>query len=209
MNAPTKIKKDIASQRIVDVALELFATHGYGSVSTTQIAKAAKISQPSIHYHYRNKDALWKAAVGELKRRVDVAGAAIMKDIPFVEGDPYSQLRATCLAMHQLHVEVPEVGKIIFLEGQAGGKRLDWLMKHVFAETYDNSIIWITECIKLGKIKPHRPHQILMILHGAVVTYYNLAPMVKSTFDRDALEDKNWHDFADAYMDIVFNGLAV
>ena len=207
MNAPAKIKKDIARQRIVDVALELFATHGYGSVSTTQIAKEAKISQPSIHYHYSNKDALWKAAVGELRRRVDAAGIKIFKDIPLVEGDAYSELRAYCLALHKTHVDVPELGKIIFLEGQAGGKRLDWLMQEVFADTYDSMISQINECIKLGKIKSHRPHQILMILTGAAVTYYNLAPLVRSRFDRDALEEKNWHDFADAYMDIVFEGL--
>ncbi|MEL6876294.1 MAG: TetR/AcrR family transcriptional regulator [Pseudomonadota bacterium] len=207
MTAPAKIKKDIASQRIVDVALELFATHGYGSVSTTKIAKAANISQPSIHYHYSNKDALWKAAVVELKRRVDAATEAIMEDIPVVDGDAYSELRASCLVLHKMHIDVPELGKIIFLEGQAGGDRLDWLMQEVFADSYDSMISNIKECTKLGKIKPHRPHQILMILHGAAVTYYNLAPMVQSTFDRDALEEKNWRDFADAYMDIVFKGL--
>jgi len=209
MNAPAKIKKDVARQRIVDVALELFATHGYGSVSTTEIAKAAKISQPSIHYHYQNKDALWKAAVVELRRRVDVAGAEIIKDIPLVQGDAYSELRAHCMALHKTHIDVPELGKIIFLEGQAGGERLDWLMQEVFADSYDDMISHIKECIKIGKIKPHRPHQILMILHGAAVTYYNLAPMVRSTFDRDALKEQNWRDFADAYMDIVFEGLEV
>jgi len=207
MDAPVRSKKDIASQRIVDVALELFATHGYGSVSTTQIAKAAKISQPSIHYHYKNKDSLWKAAVGELQRRVAAAAEDIIKDIPFIEGDAYSMLRAHCLALHKTHIDVPELGKIIFLEGQAGGDRLDWLMQEVFADSYDNMIAHIKECIEQGKIKPHRPHQILMILHGAAVTYYNLAPMVRSRFDRDALKEKNWRDFADAYMDIVFEGL--
>ena len=209
MNAPVRIKKDVARQRIVDVALKLFATHGYGSVSTTQIAGAAKISQPSIHYHYKNKDALWKAAVGELKCRVDAVGAKIVNDMPSVGGDAYSKLRAYCLALHQTHIEVPELGKIIFLEGQAGGKRLDWLMQEVFADSYDDMIALINECIEQRKIKPHRPHQILMILHGAAVTYYNLAPMVRSRFDRDALEEKNWRDFADAYMDIVFEGLNV
>ena len=208
MNVPAKIKKDIASQRIVDVALDLFATHGCGGVSTTRIAKAAGISQPSIHYHYSTKEALWKAAVDELRRRVDVETEAIAREVPDIDQDPFIQLKASYLGLHQMCVDVPELGKIIFLEGQAGGARLDWLMQHVFADRYEQMLSQIIQCIEMGTIKKYRPHQILMILHGAAVTYYNIAPMVRSAFDRDPLKEENWREYAEAYMDIMFDGLA-
>jgi|TARA_R110001606_G_scaffold200544_2_gene348416 TetR/AcrR family transcriptional regulator len=197
------------SKRIVDSALELFATYGYGSVSTTQIAKAAGVAQPHIHYYFRTKDDLWKAASKELRRRVDAANKATEKEFQTGEDDAFSKLKIHCRALHRMHIEVPEIGKIIFLEGQAGGDRLDWLVHDVFRDSYDEMIEWIKGSIKLGKIKPLRPHQILMLLHGAAVTYYNLAPFVRSTFDRDPRDEKNASDFTDAYMKVVFDGLAV
>ena len=55
-----------ARERILSAAESLFAIRGFEGVSTTQIAKVAGITQPLIHYHFKNKEALWKATVARL-----------------------------------------------------------------------------------------------------------------------------------------------
>lgn len=209
VNVRRKRKDDGSARRIVEVALELFATHGFHSVSTTQIAKAAAISQPSIHYHFKNKEALWKAAMEELGCRVTASSERYLTDLVVDEGNALSALKSAAFGLHRVTIDVPELGKVLFLEGQAGGGRLDWLMQNIFGERYSRFLELIEQCIKAKQIKPYRPHQILMIMHGAAVTYYNLSPLVQSTFDRDAMDDKNQRDFADAYMDVIFAGLKV
>ncbi|RLT93289.1 MAG: TetR/AcrR family transcriptional regulator, partial [Ketobacter sp.] len=52
-----------ARERILAAAESLFAVRGFEGVSTTQIAKVAGITQPLIHYHFKNKEALWKATI--------------------------------------------------------------------------------------------------------------------------------------------------
>lgn len=50
-------------QKIVDVALELFAHQGYASTSTQKIARQAKVSEGLIFRHFTNKEGLLEAIV--------------------------------------------------------------------------------------------------------------------------------------------------
>jgi AcrR family transcriptional regulator len=44
------------SERIVDVALELFARQGYGGTSLRHIAERLGVSKAAVYYHFRTKD---------------------------------------------------------------------------------------------------------------------------------------------------------
>ena len=48
--------------RILDVAQELFAEHGYSAASTRAIAQAAGVNLAQLHYHFGAKRDLFKAA---------------------------------------------------------------------------------------------------------------------------------------------------
>ena len=193
--------------RIVSTALDLFASHGFDSISTTEIAQRVGISQPNIHYYFKTKDDLWKAAVEELNLRIRHSSAATVSASLIQSLDPLSALKVISSTLHQVSREVPELGKLIFLEGQAGGKRLDWLMQRTIQPTYDIFTDLIEKCIQQKRIKPYHPHQILMMLHGAAVAYYNLRPLVKSAFNVDPSDPATSNRFVDMYLDIFFTGL--
>lgn len=53
------IKKD----KILEVALKLFANFGYANTSTSKIAKSAEVSEGLIFRHYENKEGLLDAIV--------------------------------------------------------------------------------------------------------------------------------------------------
>ena len=71
-----------ARERILSAAESLFAVRGFEGVSTTQIAKVAGITQPLIHYHFKNKEALWKATISRLFSRLSEEFAAEVKTLP-------------------------------------------------------------------------------------------------------------------------------
>jgi AcrR family transcriptional regulator len=50
-------------QRILDVAEEMFATHGYGGTSLRSIIAAAEVNLAAIHYHFHSKEALLEAVI--------------------------------------------------------------------------------------------------------------------------------------------------
>ena len=56
-------KGERTTQRILDVAEELFATQGYDGTSLRQIAGQARIKQPGLYNHFAGKQALYEAVL--------------------------------------------------------------------------------------------------------------------------------------------------
>ena len=193
--------------QILEAAIELFSTCGYDAVSTTQIAAAAGVSQPSIHYHFGSKTELWVAAIKTLASQI---GSEIPTDWETVEKmEPIEALQYLCGLILDVSIQRPELGRFILLEGQAGGERLEWLYDMVMKTSYTGFCRLIQRGIDSGQIKNHKPHQILMLLHGAVVTYFNVAPLVEIAFGENPAEEAPAADFRAAFLDIVLEGLKV
>lgn len=199
--------KDIsAKERIVHVALELFAARGFDNVGVTEIAEAAGVSQPSIHYHFKNKRGLWEAAMMALA--IEAQETASMQESVFRSLDLLSALKAACALLIERSQKAPDLGRVILSEGQTGGERLDWLMRNVFADSYYNFLELIEANIDAGHIKPFKPFQILMLLHGAAVTNFNVAPLVDAVFGENVHAPDNVASFQKMYLDVMFAGLA-
>src|SRR5260370_35338045 len=50
-------------ERILSIALQVFAERGFEGATTVEIARRAQVSQPLVHYHFDSKEELWRAAV--------------------------------------------------------------------------------------------------------------------------------------------------
>lgn len=54
---------DTTRRRIQEVAIELFAAHGYTRTSLREIAEHLSISKPALYYHFASKEALLMSVV--------------------------------------------------------------------------------------------------------------------------------------------------
>jgi AcrR family transcriptional regulator len=50
-------------EKIIETAMRLFATKGYGNTSLAQVAKEAQVSKALILWHFESKDGLFRTAV--------------------------------------------------------------------------------------------------------------------------------------------------
>jgi AcrR family transcriptional regulator len=75
---------------VLEAAIATFATEGYHGASTTDIARAAGISQPYIYALFRNKHDLFLAAYREVAERIRTRLLAAAEG----GGDPEERLRA-------------------------------------------------------------------------------------------------------------------
>ena len=50
---------------ILEVARKEFFTKGYGAASINTIVDAADVTKPTVYYHFKNKEGLFKALVAE------------------------------------------------------------------------------------------------------------------------------------------------
>lgn len=98
----TSIRKEIAAfkrQRILEVASELFARHGYESTTLDEVAARIEVTKPFIYSYYSNK--------GELLREICERGIRLSTAaLEAVLAEPASPTE-------QLHEIVRAVGRII------------------------------------------------------------------------------------------------
>ncbi len=74
----TEDSRQKTRQLISDAACELFAEHGIDGVSTRMIAEKAGIALGGIHYHFKNKEALYLEV---LRRALDSGNALTIDDL--------------------------------------------------------------------------------------------------------------------------------
>ena len=114
---------DTARDRLLDVAEELFAQHGFNATSTRMVATVAKVNLGSVHYYFNSKEALYLEVfrrrgvpiVAARLRLLDEAQAkAKGKPIPvrellrcFVQPFLETSLRLAPPAFAQLHCRLP------------------------------------------------------------------------------------------------------
>jgi TetR/AcrR family transcriptional regulator, regulator of cefoperazone and chloramphenicol sensitivity len=68
-------------RRLIETAIEVFATHGYDGTSTRLLAERAGVNLPAIQYHFGSKEGLYRAVVGYfaeyIERQMAPVGARV------------------------------------------------------------------------------------------------------------------------------------
>jgi AcrR family transcriptional regulator len=74
-----------AREKIIETAMRLFATKGYGSTSLAQVAKEAQVSKALILWHFENKDGLFRTAVQRTFEPYSINVAHHLQGLPAVD----------------------------------------------------------------------------------------------------------------------------
>ncbi|MBJ7450879.1 MAG: TetR/AcrR family transcriptional regulator [Blastococcus sp.] len=81
--SPASAPRTPGAQRVLEAALDLFATHGFDGTSLQEIADRLGITKAAVYYHFRTKDelllALVRPALDELIRLVEINGARVSR----------------------------------------------------------------------------------------------------------------------------------
>src|ERR1700722_11932269 len=83
---------------LVDVATQLFASHGYDGTSIEAVLAEAGVSRGSLYHHFAGKDALFWAVLEGVAARVGEQLTALERDAP----DPVAALRVGYLGWVRL-----------------------------------------------------------------------------------------------------------
>lgn len=119
-------QREKTRQRIVDVAVEVFASRGFRAASTRAIAARAKVSQGLITYHFGSKAELWKAAMGRVFDDLR-AGFRVALDGDGA-GDPVARVRDAVRHYVRFVAAHPELFRVMVEEGKRPDARMRWLV---------------------------------------------------------------------------------
>jgi AcrR family transcriptional regulator len=186
--------------RIVEVALDHFSRLGFERARLSEIAAQSEVSQPALHYHFTDKRALWEAAMGALRGFVEAEEIALSgaEDLPLD-----ARIKLGLRVFIRMSWKHPALGRIVALEGMAGGERLDWLVTALLGERNRRMVRLFEQAIAAGILPDFPAEQLLVTLQTAAVGVINLRPLMHVNFgvDPEAGDGKRAHE------EMIVNGL--
>lgn len=197
----TSAKSEDTREKIVQAALEAFATHGFDGASTRQIAALAGENQGLISYYFATKENLWKAAVDsvfldfrrELEDRADV----------LADADIRTRIRLLIIYLVRHAARRPEQMQLMIQEGKADSPRMQWLVDTHIKGPFAMVAATLREAIDAGVV-PEAPvvHYFYMLV-GACSLFFNSGPEVRRLTGDDPFDPAMIEAHAEALVRLV------
>jgi len=184
---------------ILDASLAEFAEHGFDAASTRNIARRAGIHNTLLTYHFRTKEALWRATAEHFFLEISEKLATTSAADPSLS--PIEKLREEFRSFFNFVVENPSFHQFMIREGQPGNPRLPWLTQTFVVPIMSRTFPLIEAAQVSGDLPLARPilmHYFLVSIltvlsaHSAEIQYHSgIAPLSSSmTEDYWAVVDR-------------------
>jgi TetR/AcrR family transcriptional regulator, regulator of cefoperazone and chloramphenicol sensitivity len=193
--------------RILEVARDLFAQHGYNGTTVRDIAIAAEANLAAVGYHFGSKDALYaeilRAHVGPLARRIAWACRAPRPPLDRIEFIVRGVFEHIQMRPHMPALMVRELAG-----GHGHGREISPVLINTFREALPLIVRVITEGQRDGSIRAGDP-VLLGLSVMAQPIYFNLArPIIAAVAGLEPLDEATSQRMADHAVAVIRAGLA-
>ena len=176
-----------ARDRIIAEARKRFASSGFDGASTRQIANDAGVAQSLLLYHFGSKEVLWKAMMDDTFERARLIGLA--NEGAATPSTQKEQLLVAIRAFIQICRELPDLHRLMTIEGRTKSARLIWLAKKHLKPLFDANTDLIARAQEEGIVKPGDPALMYYGLIAIAGMAYAFAPEISLLTGRKANPD--------------------
>lgn len=203
--APVKPARERAlatREKLLEAAIAQFAAVGYEAATTRDIESAAGVKRGLIAYHFKTKEALWKAAVTWLFGRAGEALQAAERHAADV--DAVGRLRYFVRAYVRFCARNPAVNRLMVQEGMHNDWRLEWLVEHFVQPWYGRIEALLEQARALGVAPAMEALHFYYILTGGAALIFAMAPEARRLSGLDPASDALINAHADALAQLLF-----
>ncbi|HXV24787.1 MAG TPA: TetR/AcrR family transcriptional regulator [Alphaproteobacteria bacterium] len=145
------------SERLMEVALELFSKGDYGSISIKQIAKAAEVNTALIYYYFESKEGLFRAALQNAVRKSLENYRSLKKR----HHDPVDLIGDWFETQRQLWRPIRQLVKIMLDYSSSRTKTgvIDDIIEEFYREEVDILASSVARGIAIGLFRPVDPYR--------------------------------------------------
>lgn len=188
MKRPAHHRADHTRHRILQAAIREFSEHGLAGARTVAIAKAADVNKALLYYYFRDKEALYAAALEEVAGKVAESALAVL-DMTCSPGE--RMLRFTLqhfdrILCQQGFQTLMQQEMIRFREGRGNALRI--LAQTAFEPMFRRAQAIAEEGVRCGELCDVDWMQMIYAALGANVFYFLSAPMMRLIGAGDPLE---------------------
>ncbi len=159
--------------RILAAAIEVFSGSGFDGSSLRQIGDRAGVQHQLVVYHFKTKDALWRAAITTFFAQIGEREIAWARTRD--EQGPAVALRQLVREFVHFTAKRPQYHRMATFEGRTDSERLRWLLKEYVQPFYAVSVELIAAAQGAGTARSGDPGQLHYGLIGLVTTSFVFA----------------------------------
>ena len=137
--------RETIRRAILDAALDLFISEGYGQVSIRNIAARVEYSPGAIYGYFASKDEIFYALAEEGLRSL---GARELADAP--SADALDDLRASIWRLYEFSTEQPQYFALVFLDRHVPRVSKDYERFAFISEMRKRALARVERCIAEG-----------------------------------------------------------
>jgi TetR/AcrR family transcriptional regulator len=168
---------------ILQAAVREFAREGIAGARTDAIARAAKVNKALLYYYYRDKDALYGAALDHVfQERNEFLMRVLAEDIP-----PGQKILRYVGAFFDYLAEHPSHREMVQREMLARGSQMQRIVKLYMKPIYLELVKVLRAGIAAGIFRPVDPVQFVPSMVAVIVHYFGSAPLMKVVTQEDPL----------------------
>ena len=137
--------RETTRRAILDAALDLFISEGYGQASIRNIAARVEYSPGAIYGYFASKDEIFYALAEEGLRSL---GARELADAP--SADALDDLRASIWRLYEFSTEQPQYFALVFLDRHVPRVSKDYERFAFISEMRNRALARVERCIAEG-----------------------------------------------------------
>lgn len=179
MKRDRQFRSDQTRQRILQAAIREFSDHGLAGARTGAIADAAQVNKALLYYYFRDKEALYTAALGAVAAKVAESALAVL-DLDCTPGERmlrFALQHFDRILSQQGFQALMQQEMVRFRQGQSSALRI--LAKNAFEPMFLRVQQIAQEGIRSGELCNVDWMQMMYAALGANVFYFLSAPMVQ------------------------------
>ena len=198
-------RQESTQERLLKSAIDAFAKHGFDAVTTSLIAENAGMAQSMVHYHFKSKEQIWKAAIEQLMR--DLSERFPLAKDELKDLDPASRLKVLVRRFLKMSARDISLSRIMIHEGTAPGPRLNWIAEKFLKPGFEPLDETVEEGVDAGLLKNLPIYTVTHTIISAAAMTYCLAPVVDATHGVDLAKSASMDEMADTVLTILFDGI--
>ncbi|MEM8908725.1 MAG: TetR/AcrR family transcriptional regulator [Bacteroidota bacterium] len=190
---------------ILSTVTRCFAKNGYGGVSISLLAKEAGIADSLLHYHFGNKEAIWKKAVAHTGNKIIAEMEQLIPLIKHLDG--IEQLKILNKKLLYYSASYPEFQQIVIQEVFSKSARSKWLIDNALDSVFTYYDEIIVQEQQNGQLKNIPLPNVYSFIIGALVTLYSRSYLIEERYGINPFDPEQQEIHANAMNDLIFNGL--
>lgn len=200
---PARTARPVEETRaaILQAALKLFSERGFEGAALREIAALAQVEHSLVRYHFKDKDALWRAA---LRHLIDHMNATMGESWRATRGRPAVERFERFVRDYVRYcAQHPEHARIMVQEAVGQNDRVAWIAEEIVRPQHRGFARLLETLMAEGHLPRVPVRSLIYILSAAAQAPFTLAGEVAAAYGIDTATEAEIEAHAQALIDLL------